>query len=505
MILAAWAVNPLQNAILNNDIVALPRVVPLKRSDVTLSSRNPGTNFLNTAYATLWLGQEMPQFSTPKYALTRFHTDDTDFIPSANQTLSANTTMYFTELVCKPPSQVSIDHSSGNITFEDGEGCTAANVISFPDVEKNGQYAPYYIGYPDAPFVDASLEQAGCGPEAAHKFLAIWKVASNAPPDFSDPANATALFCEPSYYMQQVKATISVPDNIVITTVPSEPKVPLPAGLFNTTLFEFLLTNGALPSFNSSDRQDIIESTVLEQDPRLQNMSLSYQGFVGSMVGFAIGSTHFSPEAYLEPDTLAAAYQAAHQLLFATAMESLLNPAQVPASDTGTLVSTVQAVSVVPAFAWLAVACLVLIFGVTCYLGFVTSRRPSKLVRDPDCLGEIMKLSCDGDVQQLFSAHDVSNGSQLVGALTKYNLDLQDSTGRANQSPVLRLSSCSRPIARCKVEEERQCLRNQASARWSVQPAEYRLWVGFLVCLSLAGLIFGLVILRSKSRTSNGR
>ena len=504
MVFVVWAVTPLQNAILNNNIVSLTHPVALSLSpaqaSLGLQNPEPSMDAFNTAYGILWLGQSMPPFTTPKYTLAPFHAAQPVSMPNANQTLSATTTMYYTDLDCKAPAAVSVDQSTRKVSFDDGEGCLATAILSYPDVINNGQFAPSYIGYYNSSFVRASLQAAGCGDGSVHKFLAVWKLASDAPPDFGDPTNATALFCTPTYYMQQVDATVSLPEHSIVTATPLGPQMPLPADKFNVSLFEYLLTSGTPPSFNATARQDIIDGTVLHQDARLQNMSLSYVGFVGQMIGFAVGTTHQATEEYLQPNRLAGAFRDAHQILFAFAMQNVLGPHTEDTAVTGTLKSTVAAVTVEPVFAWLVIALLILIVGFTAFLLFATFHKISKLSCDPDSLGEVMKISCNSMVQQLFSAHDSSSDEYLADTLHTARLGItSDEDGKSS------LSLLALPLLDGATPSMKPKLKGSEHGEHLVRPMEYSLAIGIPVCVCLVGVIAGLVLLHDQSITQNGK
>ena len=481
-----------------------------------------GIPVLNTAFATLWLGQSIPPFTTPKFALAPFKTLDSEDSPGANQTLSATTTMYYTDLECNPPAHITTNKTSGGISFDDGAGCNVKNIIPFPDLASGvtgffGGASPespartfkaYYIGYNYEPQVlNSSLSSAGCSVEGLHSFLAVWKVASNDPPDFSDPTNATALFCKPAYYMQRVNATISIPENTVLGTTPLSPSQPLPAETFNTTQFEFLLSTGFPPSFDVNAHQDVVDSQGLSQDAQLQNLSLSTQGLASTMIGFAVGSTHFPPEEYMQPDKLIGAFRSAHQLVFAVAMQGLFTSSKNVTSVSGRLTTTVEAVTVVPVFAWLALVFLVLIVGCTIWLLYEAVSRPSRLVRDPDSLSEIMKLSYNEALQRLFAVHDVSNEAELEEDLDAASFALRDGIDSLETGPMLSLYTKD-PRDRhhekgCAVIAPKTSRREKQKAEL-VRPTEYSLNVGVPFCLSLAALIIILIFLHEKTIRENG-
>jgi hypothetical protein len=76
--------------------------------------------------------------------------------PRSNKTLNAKTTLYSTDLDC-------LAHQSGQcqrgVTFSDGKGCVAEDVISYPDTEFSKRFQAHYIGYYDDPHITPLCSQ----------------------------------------------------------------------------------------------------------------------------------------------------------------------------------------------------------------------------------------------------------------------------------------------------------------------------------------------------------
>ena len=81
MVLVSWGLTPLQNGIFTNGVIAVPSVTSLRDTNSFLplneQSAQLGMNILNTAYSLLWLGQDMPPFTTPEYTLAPFEASQT--------------------------------------------------------------------------------------------------------------------------------------------------------------------------------------------------------------------------------------------------------------------------------------------------------------------------------------------------------------------------------------------------------------------------------------------
>ena len=408
--------------------------------------------------------------------------------------------MYGTDLECKPPAQVQID--TGQLTFDDGEGCVATDLMEYADTEGSERYNAYYIGYYDDPQSDFSLQLAGCPLKSSHLFLAIWKLASAFPPDFHNPANATALFCKPSYYQQTVNATVSLPESSVISTQPIGPRSPLSELDFNITQFEYLLANGVLPPPLSLARQDVADTTVLRQDSKLQNISLVIP--VTNMVGFAIGTTHFAPEDYLDPGKLSDAFQRAHRLLFGIGIQDVLMPIGHGTTTTGLINSTVQAVTIVPVFARLSQAFLALIVVAICLLLYFVSRRPSKLTCDPDSLAQVMAMSSNQSLQRLFSGHDASDDKALATALAPSRFTLDWQPGSCHPTVEIASQENTHLFETQSLNQPQLQEKTDKSTLVSVQPVEYSLLIGLPLCLGLIITISSLAFMHQKSIQDNG-
>jgi hypothetical protein len=506
VVVVSWCVIPLQNGIFNNGAVVVRSVTSLRKTNSFLpvddQSAKLGGNILNTAYSIVWLGQEMLPFTTSEYALAPFDAMQPGNALTSNRTLTAATILYGTDITCKPPSNVTIARSA--ITFDDGQGCVAQNLLPVSDADADKRFAAYYIGYYDDANVDADLQLAGCPISSSHEFLVVWKLASMRSPDFRNESDATALFCTPNYYSQPVNATITISNQKVLSVQPLGPRTQLTDKEFNITHFEYLLANGIPAAQPTSPRHDISEVTNIHQDSRLQNMSLVSP--TANMIGFAIGSTHLEPEAYLSPSNLQIALQRAHRLLFSVAVQAVLKPARHDPSATGYVASQLQGISLVPVFAYLSEGFLVLIVVFTIHLVYATSSRPSALFRDPDSLAQVMSLSRHPDLQHEFIHLDAADGQAISKALQSLHFDMLVSRGET--PPMIRRSSI--------VKQETSIHRSRQLNDGAVQqefdsnqpftgPLEYNRIIGFLFSASLAGTITLLILLHERIHSEDGK
>ena len=504
-LLVAWVVIPLQNGIFSNNVMNVSQVVDVVASKALLSvpdqSSKLGLSILSDGFSILWLGQSMPAFTTAEYAIAPFKVSEAQNFRGANYTISGQTTMYGTDLECKPPAQVRIN--AGQVTFDDGDSCVALDIIQTSDADPQKRFNSYYIGYYDDANSDFSLQLAGCPQTSSHSFLAIWKLASNSRPDFYNATNATALFCKPIYYRQAVNANVSLPGYSVISTTPNGPRHLLSEHDFNITQFEYLLANGVPPPWLAMARQDVVTTTVLRQDSKLQNMSLTYP--VTNMVGFAVGATHFAPEDYLDPVKLSHAFQSAHRLLFSLAIQDMFTPIDLTFTTTGLLHSALQAVTIIPVFALLSQAFLAFIAVATFLLLYLLSRQPSKLACDPDSLAQVMAMSSGQNLQKLFSCYDTSDDKTLANALasTEFSLDWQSREYHPSIATTSTQGNIRLPENDCTTESHSSEECNK-KASTSVKPIEYSLLIGVPLCLGLSLTLSSLVYMHQQSIKYNG-
>ncbi len=156
------------------------------------SSQNSG--FMMTAHGHLWLGQDLPAFTTADAAITPFKIQSTMHPRLLNETWTATTKMYSTSLSCEPAITIKSDKGVLDQRYDNGKGCVITpGSITFDDITTcEGLYIGYYVDeqsdYGLSPYT-------GCAtPNNPHTFLAIWGA------DLASPSsNITALFCEPAY------------------------------------------------------------------------------------------------------------------------------------------------------------------------------------------------------------------------------------------------------------------------------------------------------------------
>lgn len=379
MVTIFWAVTPLQSAVFTTSTIHRTIATDINTTAKLepLSSQASGLThaFMLAAYQTLWLGQELPGFTSMAGAVLPFASIALQHHSLANETLTATTSFYSTSLTCEPAI---IDNTGGGyFTFDNRRGCHAGPV-GFSD----DHFTALYLG-DDDPNTDWGLPNAGC-PNISHEYLAIWGKVSVE----KDTNNITALFCRPNYFVQSVNATVAVPKMTVSSITPLSLPTPLTEEVFNISTFEYIISTGSLPFFRQGDAT---EKLFLEQWPRLRHMNLSLP--TTNMVGFAVGASKLPPAAYMNADILSSSFESAHKLLFALAINGLLTT-NISSFDirSGAIEGTVEAVTVVRTFAILVEAFLGLIAALAVALLYVSWSRRSQLWYDPASIKDTMNV-----------------------------------------------------------------------------------------------------------------
>ena len=357
-------------------------------------------SFLIQAYNAVWLDQTLPPFTAWDAAYIPFSTKDEVSTTSSNgisinRTLTSTTSMLNTRLQCVPANiyNFSSVHCDSSKCFTEASGAIDANLGCKADFsalycsDLDSSYCFSYTGYLTP--AGLSLQTMGCPANASNLYLAI-----SATPKLEQ---VTAEFCQPTYWIQEVNLTVTEQDQAVVSSIPLGLPTELTLDDFNATTFQTVIWSG-LP-VGGSWRPDEINGDVIDIDSPLGmswRLSSEKTGFASSgsfMTGFAVGATRFTPEAYLQRETLISSLEKAHQLLFSLAMNGILTTdrnvsALVPVTTLGSLYT----ISVIRPLALVVEALLgCAVIGVVSLL-FICIRRPSYLTKDPASLTDLASM-----------------------------------------------------------------------------------------------------------------
>jgi hypothetical protein len=515
MLMVAWAVTPLQNGIFNTSVTTVNTPVKVQTASSLIPVDKQGNelsaDFLMAGYGISWLGQQPPAFTTKEYALAPFQSwhSETGAIPAtSNQTITSQTTLYDTSLDCAPPSDIFVPKVGAGVYFDDGKGCrTSYGILQFPEPllrNPDAQWQPYYVGYWYDSRTTHSLQGAECPLSTQHSFLAVWtRKDGDKTPDFHDPTQTTAWFCTPSYHTQQVNATIRLSDLSVMSTTPIGPRSPMPADIFNVTLFEYVLGVGVPPNIYGGAPQmdppyleDISDIMPVHHDGELTNLSIGIPN--SNMVGYAVGLSDRSMEKFLDPEELHLRFERAHKLLFALAVHKLMPVGGSSDQAVGVVQSVFQTVRLVPKFALLAQAFLFLVLISTCFLLVKAPRRRNHLVSDPDSMAQIMTMSDDDKLQQLLCRYDNADDKSLYSALEAKHFRLEP--GNFEIPPRITITD----YAEGEKDRSDTQLSMPHHLKKSVRPLEFSWFIGGPFIVFLIGTIAVLYVVRQEGLVKNG-
>jgi hypothetical protein len=462
MVLIFWVITPLQSAIFTTGIVRritdTSMVTTGTLDSVSSQVNSLNANFLNTAYGVSWLGQKLPAFTTKEYAVSPFQ-PEVFSQPSLSESWSSSAVAYSTHLTCTPAeitTQINLQYTFGN-----GKGCSVSNIGFGGASVFNASYLLLYIGYYNNAVLDYSLQNPNCSAEHSNNFLAVW-VDTSSRTSFGVYSNFSAVFCEPTYFIQNITVQVNASDSSIMTSSfandnNSTTRQLLSKDTFNITNFEYIIGTVVTPN---AQRQDYPDITIIEQYPRLINYSLAWP--TTNMVGFAVANFPKSIESLFHPSELQAAFESAHQILFSIAVATLTSPlasldATIPRP--GTIQDNLEAIILVRTIAIIVEVSFGLVVIVTGCLWYIARLRPSKMTADPASIRDIMtiiqnsgqilkKFQDDGTTTAALLEEDLrGHRFRLVASASAkgqtMNLEFVENTGEARfkKSPFSRLSN----------------------------------------------------------------
>ncbi len=500
MLVVFWAITPLQSAIFNTGTVTRSISVAMATSANLVSfdrqAKLLNANYLNTAYAVAWLGQKFPAFTAANYTVLPFGPVSRAESSLPSETWTATVDAFSTSISCNPAN---IEVTKIGYTFSNGKGCSVAQV-NLPAAH-NGEYMVNYIGYFNNPHVDWALQNPNCTVEFSNNFLAVWS-SSEYYIESGVYSNLTALFCETSYSTQPISVTVNASDHAIVsmefsTKNRSQPTIDNVEDIFNTTAFEYILATGV----NSEDQEvNLPDRAVLEQYPRLINYSLTWP--VSNMVGFAVALNPSTVAELADPSALQTAFERAHQLLFATAVNSLLDTTNKTSSpiDDGLLRDVPGAIILVRPMAIAVEVALAIVAIMTVLLWYYSHNRCSNLEGDPSSIADLMAVLQARQISQVKSntSHRASESRQEKPMAEKvYHLSQRNMMHHDSQSPAKAFT----PFGVLDRVQSGGAHEETPPSR----PAELRLWAGATFIVILCASVSGLAILDRQIVSHNGK
>ena len=431
LVLIGMGLTPLQAAIFATERVTKSFDEPMLLSSSHMSMADQASqitaNYTYSVANIIWLDERLPPFMTREAAFTPFKLK-TFHTPHKDELWTANTTSYSVDVTCESAlldADMKWTSSHGcHLPQAFGPGADVIGIAETGDIIK--KYTPFFAGYSgDGGNVNWYLKPY-CPTTASHVFMIALRENRKSADD--PPAPMTRLFCETSYHQQNVTATVNQADGNIEFSASIGSKVPLVPGLFNSSIFEYQISNavqqnrvrGALPSYQWPDQRPKLAKLPITIADSFQEMT--------NIFGMAVGAYPKDFDEYMDAEVLTTAVQAAHRLLFARAMVDVLADGyQESTTVNGAKVYQTEAVRVVMRFAYAVEAVLGVIILMIVALAAVTWCDAVKLRRDPDSLSALMLLvKGQPAILEQFSQHDQSSWALLKAETSGSNYALEE-------------------------------------------------------------------------------
>lgn len=401
-----WAIVPLQAAIFTTGVVTRNRDTLMVAANGLLTPPEQvvqlDSRFLHTSYGVSWLDQKLPGYTTSEYALLPFMPlqNNSDMLPT--ETWTAETQMYWTNLTCKPAVNYTRLPTITEFRFDDGDGCVTQFSLGSATNNTFARFLSYVQFWGDAN-VNIALQNPNCTVERnQHKFLALFGQAEINP--FVDGrgeafyTELTALFCQPTYSMRTVTATVNASSAAVFNVEYDEsvPATTVTDDTFNITHYEYLIGTNVIP-ISYEQTGNVHQTAKVEQVPRLTEQNITFGR--APMTGYGLAASKVDVKLLNDPVNLHQAFDSAHKLLFATFLNQIMVPkvklaARPPPSEPfiGLRTDRPGSIEFVRAFSIVVEACLGVIAVLTIMLWMFYRKRWNQISSDPGSISDVMKL-----------------------------------------------------------------------------------------------------------------
>ncbi|KAE9980732.1 hypothetical protein BLS_007704 [Venturia inaequalis] len=400
-----WGITPTQSGIFATDTLnkSIDMVSMQSTSYISLSQQAEtlSAKSAQSVASIMWLNETLPPFMTAEYVLAPFAPADVsgNYPKSGNWT--ASTSKYSVDVNCEVPiSWTQFTFPMINSTW----GCHFQAPL--PQITANNDstkvFSTLYAGYYNEDGLADYYLSGYCPPTEPNSFLVQWSKLL-APAAFEKAANFTAkeqlehfnvttLFCRSTYHVQQVEATVGLPNHEVLDHRPTGAKQALPTEVFNTSTFEASMNMG---HERFRVRTDFPTTNWPSQTAFLANSRLDLRQ-LSTMAPYAIGASQLPLEDYLDPKKLADSYQSAYRLLFARQLVDVLSQEGDPNTKSrGRWSYRTQAVILVPAFTYIVETLLSVSILFAIVIMYYSTTRVSRLQTDPATLAAVMSLAAD--------------------------------------------------------------------------------------------------------------
>ncbi len=455
-------------------------------------------------YGFAWLNESLPAFTSADYVVAPFAVNGgsrgTD---TADETLSAATLLYETDLACEPaniipttPSQLAGGNEVYNITNSQGFNMqigqhTQGNGAAYN--QTTGSFQGYcHVDSPPPLNSSQITTDYPCGsPNASYTFLAIWQNDQKNGDDESK--GLLAAFCKPTYYSQLAYVTVFQQNLSIKMIAPSGNRAVLDPLAFNHGLFE-----------------DIVGGSKIDQAARVSTLGLGYEayGTVPTVIGIGLARTAMPHSQLPQSNNFGEVIATAYRLMFSLAAQTQMsyNKATIPTSiGRG---ETVDAVVMNRIFAIVIEVLLAILAAIAVLVLVLNAIRPNKLQSDPHSMAYSMALSSSGASQPLLNSlamHEMATASQLDTAYRDLKFILKEGF----QSPIRCISLLSDPPKQ-SAQDVQDVSKDPSEAPLPrvAKPASVELLslaFGIPFTIILAVLIVALAVLKFFSGKYNGK
>ncbi|KAK3378246.1 hypothetical protein B0H63DRAFT_418148 [Podospora didyma] len=432
-----WGITPLSSAIFGlqsvNVEVDMAMAVPSTLASPQEQSINTDTTILYAAYGSTGLGQLLPPFTSPKFGIVPFSPMDTTRAHLPNESWTSPTTMLSTELNCWPAAITNLTHLEGSTPaapsykFSNGRGCETTPFGFFQSSKQHNTTSMLlYVGYDDHATLDYHLGGTNCPKSSRNQFLAIWALLDKN--RYPHETAMTALFCEPSYWKQNVSITVSAainePDEQSVVIL--GPKERLSQDEFNSTALEYLIGTGTPPATATLDYA--ATQTLEPFFTLLKTQNVAWP--VTNMVSFALHLMDVPAASLQNASMLAKAFELAHKLVFSIAVAKSMstssdymdNPTKL-----GKVQGTVYGIVVSRAISAVLEGLLLLVALLGAAVLYVCLTAESKLSSDPAAMGFTLSLlKSSRTLLSRFATEDCSDTATLRASLAGHRFALHE-------------------------------------------------------------------------------
>jgi hypothetical protein len=480
---------------------------------------NLSLRYAESVFGIMTQNEKLPEYMADRYALAPFKPvkpQDQD-----GEKWVAPTTLYSVDLKCEEAKKENSTEEENLQFWVSSDGCNymvekidnaTIGTYGFDEEQSDlniavKEYSSIYVGFGNRNDSQRGLEDWYCpaGQVNPHTFYAAF--IQNKKRTSDPPGKSANLFCIPHYYSQEVLVAVDAvnkhpdtstgPDNASYHFPLHElgPKKDLPADIFDTIAFEYILTVGAMDK-EIRGALPTLDLPSYTDTPGLENITLTnYDSsyFLHPMAALALLMDGDSPENYLEPSTLESGYEAAYRLMFSRAMVQVLGSKNFSSSHRamGNREITTQALVIVPVFVYIVVSFLAIVSTASLVMLVFTMRRLN-LASNPATIAAIMSLTADEEPLledlALLNAKTIDDMRGILGD-QRYQM-VDDGSGNA----IFKVGQATIDTAGAP-----EVIKNTDTAQ-TIRPKEFRWYVAapFFVLHVILAIVLAILLWKNK-------